>query len=51
MAVGFRVDIGIKALLIDTVFVEKGVFDKGDVIGRLFSVTKKKEPDGSESIL
>jgi hypothetical protein len=42
MAVGFCVYIGIKAILIDAVFVEKRIFDEGDVIGTLLLSDKEK---------
>ena len=42
MAVGFCMYIGIKALLIDSMFVEKRVFDEGDVIGSTLLGDKEK---------
>ena len=42
MAVGFCVYIGIKAILIDTMFIEKRGFDEGGVIGSPLLGDKKK---------
>ena len=42
MAIGFCMYVGIKAILIDTMFVEKRVFDEGDMIAAPLLGNKEK---------